>query len=121
MTEPDALPNRSALFAIPPIVGPGAGTESLISYLVRVARAHQVKVRSLVREQIWSAVALEATSLHIPFFKEQARTVNGVGRYARAFAGALQALTSVQGLERLTFLPWQGVIPEVGTASWRRK
>ncbi|MEJ8676304.1 TniQ family protein [Chromobacterium amazonense] len=106
--------NSSALFALPPIQGGGNATESLLSYLVRLARAHQIDARRLVRYSVWPALPLDGAGLAISFYREDARTVNGIGRYAHAFTQALERLTSVQGLEGLTFQAWKGVIPEIG-------
>ncbi|WP_215780002.1 TniQ family protein [Paludibacterium sp. B53371] len=104
-------PPRSILFALPPLLGPGAQRESLVSYLVRLARAHQVEVRPMVRELIWPQLAQGSVQPHAPFFRHQARTLNGVGRYAAAFARGLGQLTAVPDLAQLTLLPWSGVIP----------
>ncbi|WP_434657130.1 TniQ family protein [Chromobacterium violaceum] len=104
-------PPRSILFALPPLLGPGAQRESLVSYLVRLARAHQVEVRPMVRELIWPQLTLGSVQPHAPFFRHQARTLNGVSRYATAFAQGLGKLTAVPDLEQLTLLPWSGVIP----------
>ncbi|WP_225547351.1 TniQ family protein [Chromobacterium violaceum] len=106
--------NPSALFALPPMRGGGRATESLLSYLVRLARAHQIDTRRLVRYTIWPALPLDGAGLAISFYREDARTVNGIGRYAHAFTQALEQLTSVQGLEGLTLQAWKGVIPEIG-------
>ncbi|UTH75195.1 TniQ family protein [Chromobacterium sp. IIBBL 290-4] len=106
--------NPSALFALPPMQGGGRATESLLSYLVRLARAHQIDARRLVRYTVWPVLPLDGAGLAISFYREDARTVNGIGRYAYAFTQALERLTSVQGLEGLTFQAWKGVIPEIG-------
>lgn len=112
----DKMPmERSSLFSLQPLTGAGVQTESLISYLVRLARAHQIQVRPLIREIISPMLDIKAESLSAPFFHYQARTVNGVGRYAWAFSQALQELTGITGLENLTLRPWRGVIPEIGT------
>ncbi|KUM03790.1 TniQ family protein [Chromobacterium subtsugae] len=108
------VPNPSALFVLPPMQGGGRATESLLSYLVRLAHAHQIDVRRLVRYTVWPVLPLDGSGLAISFYREDARTVNGIGRYAYAFTQALERLTSVQGLEGLTFQAWKGVIPEIG-------
>jgi transcriptional regulator with XRE-family HTH domain len=102
---------RSALFALLPLLGPGEHRESLVSYLVRLARAHQVGLRPLLRELIWPQLGLGSEQPHAPFFRHQARTLNGVGCYATAFAQGLGKLTAVPDLAQLTLLPWSGVIP----------
>lgn len=108
----DSTAPSKGLLPLPPIMGDGVDRESLISYLVRLARAHQVGVRQLLKHVIWPALQLNADSMYTPFFRDEARTINRVSRYARAFADGLGQLTAVEDLDRLTFLSWQGVIPE---------
>lgn len=106
----------SALFALRPMLGSGLNTESLLSYLVRLARAHQIDARRLLRYTVCPTLQLDAKGLEMSFYRDQARTVNGIGRYAHTFTQALEQLTSVQGLEGLTFQAWKGVIPEIGSS-----
>ena len=105
---------RSRLFSIPPI-RQGAYRESLLSYLVRVARAHQMPVRALIRSELLWETKLKSGPAFSPFYREQARTLNGVGTYAREFVQALERLTFVTRLDTLTMLPWKDVVPENGT------
>jgi hypothetical protein len=112
-SPPARLP-RSRLFALEPI---GIGTaycESLISYLIRLAWEHSVGVRELFRREIFHLCG-NLGGLHYPiFFNKDARSVNGVGIYARTFAQAAARLTSRKDLQFLTLLPWNGLFPEKG-------
>ncbi|MDN3576391.1 TniQ family protein [Chitinimonas viridis] len=106
------LPTR--LFSLAPIaVGTAAG-ESLLSYLVRLARAHSMSPRQLIRTEILPLADLGGGPACGRFYADQARTMAGVGKYACAFVHALQALTGRDGLAHLTMLPWAGVVPAVG-------
>ncbi len=112
--KPAALP-RSRLFGLEPI---GIGTpecEGLISYLVRLARAHCMTPRDLIRlEFIWRYGRQEGIRSS-GFFKEYSKTLNSVGEYASGFVRIAEELNGRNDLRFLTMLPWRGVIPEVGT------
>lgn len=105
---------RSRLFALGPI---GMGTiysESLTSYLIRLAREHSVGVRELFRREIFPLCGNLGGLRYPIFFNKDARSVNGVGVYARTFSQAATRLTSREDLQFLTLLPWNGLFPEKG-------
>ena len=107
------LPPRSRLFNLTPI---GLGTdrvESLISYLVRLARAHAVNPRRLVERELAQANPAIG-KLRTAFFRRDSATANGMGRYAELFVDTLTSLTTQPGLRRLTVLPWKDVFPHNG-------
>lgn len=111
LSIPD-LPPRSRLFALRPV---GLGTdhvEGLTSYLTRLARAHAVSPRRLVREELvpacrgdFSSAARRTSNLG---------TLDGLDRYAEAFAAATAELTTVKEVRFLTLLPLAGVLPACG-------
>jgi hypothetical protein len=102
------------LFSLAPIVAGTAAGESLLSYLVRLARAHSMSPRQLIRTEVLPLADLGGGPACGRFYADQARTMVGVGKYACAFVHTLEALAGSNGLARLTMLPWAGVVPAVG-------
>lgn len=110
-----SVPPRSRLFGLEPI---GIGTpecESLISYLVRLARAHCMAPRDLIRLEFMWRYGKQEGIRSSGFFKEYSKTLNSVGEYACGFVRLAEELTGRSNLRYLTMLPWRGVIPDVGT------
>lgn len=100
---------RSALHALEPI-GLGTGeVESLLSYFCRLAVSHSTSTLSLSR-----AIAQRFEHDVQEQFDWYHRQLSGMGEAALTWSGALSALTSVPRLDRLTFLPWRGVIAQNG-------
>jgi hypothetical protein len=109
------VPPRSRLFGLEPI---GIGTpscENLISYLVRLARAHCMSPRDLIRLEFMWRYSRQEGIRSSGFFKEYSKTLNSVGEYASGFVRIAEELNGRSDLRFLTMLPWRGVIPEVGT------
>lgn len=107
-------PQRSRLFALDPI---GIGTsdcEGLISYLERLARAHSVETRLLIRSEFDRYCGHLGGMRYANFFDDRARTIHGTGTYAETFADAAAALTMREDMGFLTMLPWRGVVPAIG-------
>lgn len=109
-----ALP-RSRLFGLEPIGIGLPSCESLISYLVRLARAHCMSTRDLIRIEFMWRYAKQAGINSSGFFTGYSKTLNGVGDYASGFVRITEELNGRSDLRFLTMLPWRGVIPEVGT------
>jgi hypothetical protein len=106
------VPKRSRLFALPPL---GVGTdvaESLSSYLVRLARAHAVNPRHLLREEFQPlAVApLRRLARHA----DEVASMNGYGAHAQVFADITAQLTTRPEVRYLTLLPLSDLLPRNG-------
>ena len=91
-----ALPPRSRLFALEPI---GVGTpmaEGLLSYVIRLAGAHSVGPRRLIRDELMQACPELAKYRRAgPFFKSTTRSANGLYRFGEYFVEAVaSALTA---------------------------
>ncbi len=109
--QPSPVPPRSVLFSLSPS---GVGTphqESLLSLLVRTSVAHGVSPRKLVSEILGAEDNAISKLGYADFFRVDAGTVNGLGRYAEMFASAIGRLTAHQNLRHLTLLPWRGLFP----------
>lgn len=108
------LPPRSVLYRIPPL-GMGTGqAEGLLSYLVRLAAAHSVNPRRLVRE-VFAADDPEFAKLYSAgFFIRHAGTINGLGKYAELFLKEIAKLTTADFLRPMTLLPLQALLPPNG-------
>lgn len=100
---------RSVLHALPPY---GCGTpqvESLVSYFCRLAASHSVSTLTLSR-----TIAERFSHDVLPNFDWHQRQISGIRESALTWSAALSALTSIQGLDTLTFLPWRDVISQNG-------
>lgn len=111
---PVLIPSRSRLFALDPIGVGTADCEGLISYLVRLARAHSINARLLIRSQFDRYCGHQGGLRYANFFSDYARTLHGTGAYAKSFSGAAESLTTREGLQLLTMLPWRGIVPPIG-------
>jgi hypothetical protein len=110
-----AVSLRSPCYNLTPI---GLGTElteSLTSYLGRLANAHSVTTRALVLRAIRPVMSrgwrLGATDRSVTVLWAAAGTaMNGTGTTARDWCDALQTLTLRHDLRCLTFLTWKEVL-----------
>jgi hypothetical protein len=108
------IPPRSRLFNLPPA---GLGTdrvEGLLSYLIRLARAHCVSPRRMVKVELTAAAPAIARMQFGGFFLRDAATVDGLGKYATRLSETLGRLTGREDLRLLTLLPLQALLPAVG-------
>lgn len=108
------LPERSRLFALSPI---GIGTEqaeSLSSYLVRLARAHAVNPRHMLRAEFqhYAEEPLGRLARHA----DEVASMNGYGQHAGVFARVTAQLTTVPTIRYLTLLPLSELLPRNGAA-----
>lgn len=100
---------RSELHALQPY-GVGTGElESLLSYFCRLAVSHSVSAAGLAR-----SIARRFEHQVIPSFHWHQRQLAGIRESAVTWSAALAAMTAVQDLDRLTFLPWRDVISQNG-------
>ncbi len=108
------IPERSRLYQIQPLGANAGQLEGLLSYLVRVARAHSVNPRHLLR----SVVAYKNPALNklcsVAFFTRHSATVNGLGKYAELFVGEVAKLTKADFLRPMCLLPLQDLLPHNG-------
>lgn len=113
-SDGNAVPieQRSRLYTLEPYQSHDGLREGLLSYLVRLARAHCVRPRDLVRLVLADGRPDIKRLCYNSFYVEYANTVNGLGRYAHLIAGRLNELTGGQDLDELTMLPWSELIPE---------
>lgn len=100
---------RSALHALAPYNRGTPAVESLLSYFCRLAESHSVSTLILARTVV--SRMQEEVSRNYDWHE---RKITGCGDSALTWSAALSALTSVDGLDRLTFLPWRDVISQNG-------
>lgn len=114
-----SLPPRSRLYSLKPV---GAGTayvESLTGYSIRLAETHNVDFGRLVVEVITPVInkkyllSSEGVSFSVRF-GATASALNSMGRMARDWVNAIQALTLQENLASLTMLPWADVVSNMG-------
>lgn len=108
-----SLPPRSRLFNLPPIALGTGRVEGLISYLVRLARAHSVNPRRLVKTEFALVPGIDSMT-YAAFFDRYAGTLDGLGHYAEVFSNALAQLTGGSDLSLLTLLPLRELLPPNG-------
>ena len=100
---------RSELHALQPFGEGTSEVESLLSYFCRLAVSHSVSTLELSR-----SIAQRFEHKVSPNFDWHERQLAGIRESALTWSAALSALTAVQGLDRLTFLPWRNVISQNG-------
>jgi len=91
--------------------------ESLTSYLARLAEAHCVSLRTLVKQELLSLLKRDYLSNPFgnsldAFWIEAARALNGTGALAKDWVGSLEQLTLRTDLRFLTLLPWAAVLTQ---------
>lgn len=100
---------RSALHALEPF---GRGTtevESLLSYFCRLAVSHSTSTLTLSR-----TIADRVKHDISPDYDWHERQLSGIRESALTWSAALSAMTTVERLDGLTFLPWRDVISQNG-------
>lgn len=102
------IPPRSRLYNLPIADGgPQSDLESLLSYLHRLARRHQVKIKDLMVKVVLPETSIQGVPCSYRFTSEYARSINGYGKYSSELHRVLTALTQVPDLGRGTFLSWR--------------
>ena len=120
--SPQALEIRpcSRLFSLKPIGIETSATESLSSYLCRLAGEHCVSLQKLVTQEISSLIIdrqrernLTSRSISSIFGNSDAKpAINGMRDKTRSLIDALEQLTPRQDLRYLSCLTYQGVIKD---------
>jgi len=108
------LPPRSRLFGLAPAGRGTAQVEGLLSYLVRLARAHSVNPRRLIKTVFAEIQPLIARLRYASFFTRDAGTIDGLARYAEIFSETVAGLTSVAGTRFTTLLALRELLPANG-------
>lgn len=109
------LPPRSILYHCR-MVGEGTWEqESLLNYVHRIARAHNLRVMDLLVQIVLPKTQINLGSGKFRFSSEYARTVNGCSKYATQISSALEELTGVADLKSSTFLYWKNFFDRKGT------
>ncbi|HEY8023081.1 MAG TPA: TniQ family protein [Burkholderiaceae bacterium] len=112
--SPDGADAVTVLYRIKPRDQDNPYREGLISYIIRLARAHCVGTRDLLRFALSREEGLLANLGYSGFFSTYSGTVNGLGRYATAISSLLNRLTGRDDLQSLTMLFWADVLPANG-------
>jgi hypothetical protein len=115
------LKARSYFYHLLPVAVGCAQVESLTSYLVRLAEAHDVTPGVLLTQELLPRVR-EAFRRHVyrptgkpaSTFLYDSHTLNGGAQCAHDWVNVLVSLTGVKFLQSLTMLTWRQVISERG-------
>lgn len=110
LTTATANGPRTHLYKLAPLCSKSGLTEGLISYLVRLSRAHCVRPRDLVRLVLASGRPDIASLCNNSFYVEYANTING--KYAEFLTMRLNGLTGMEDLDELTMLLRADLVPE---------
>jgi TniQ len=114
---PAALPPRSRLYSLEPIGIGTPQTESLTSYISRLAAAHSVRVRDLVIGELLPHMRRlhfadsSHADLFSAFWRSETRALNGTCSLARRMVHALEEKTGRRDVRFLTLLTWSDVLP----------
>ena len=114
------IPRRSRLYSLEPIAVETPFTESLSSYLTRLATEHCLPLKKLIAGEIAPVVLgeqyqLEMLSKNVStlFGNSDAKpAINGMRDMTRSLVEALEQLTLRQDLRYLCCFTWKGVIKE---------
>jgi hypothetical protein len=124
ITSPKSLkiPQRSRLYFLEPIGVETPFTESLSSYLTRLATEHCLPLKKLIMGEI--APAIMGEKYHSEMLSKNASTlfgnsdakpaINGMRDMTKSLVNALEQLTLRQDLQYLSYLTYQGIIKERG-------
>src|SRR5437764_10752445 len=111
-----SIPERSRLYYLEP---EGVGTpysECLTSYMVRLAEAHCVPLKILVKHEILPLLQGRSgvSALYSTSRFGSAHTLNGTSSISQACVQAIEKLTGQENLQALTVLTWANVIHKRG-------
>ena len=118
LTRP-TIPSRSRLYSLEPVGIGTPETESLTSYVSRLAEAHSVRVRELVVHELLPFLGrphladARNANLLTAFWRNETRALNGTRTLARNLVQALETLTGRCDLRFLTLLTWNEVLPRL--------
>lgn len=125
--EPTETKLHSRFYYLEPIAVGDPMVESLTSYVTRLAEAHSVSPRTLIKNEI--APLLRKTSLyqsghlmsgHFKTYLKQSHTLNGTTLWAEDMVEVLEQLTGRHDLRFLTTLSWKHVISTQKLLRWSR-
>jgi hypothetical protein len=111
------MPPRSKLYCLAPLGMGTVETESLTSYIQRLAWAYRVNPRVLVAEVILPHLSNMYYSdlAHLgSFSRTRSMSINGIGEVAQNWASTLEQLTMRSDLRFLTLRPWADGLPAWG-------
>lgn len=113
---PRGMPPRSRLYSLQPMATGNQHVESLSSYIMRVAEAHTVSVRTLIVKEIFPDLSTMPTNTHFSGL----HSLNGMSACFEQWVAILGKLTSRRDLCALTLLPWQRLLASDGILRRRR-
>ena len=113
---PRVMPPRSRLYSLQPMAIGTQHVESLSSYIMRVAEAHTVSVRTLILKEIFPDLSTMPTNTHFSGL----HSLNGMSACFEQWVAILGKLTSRRDLCALTLLPWQRLLASDGILRRRR-
>jgi transcriptional regulator with XRE-family HTH domain len=110
-------PDHSRLYALEPLGMDTPYVESLTSYLARLAEAHSVSLRTLVKQELSPFLKRDYLSNPLgssldSFWMESVRAISGTGSLAKDWSWSLERLTLRTDLHFLTLLPWSAVLTQ---------
>lgn len=102
------------LYGIASQVSQAGVPEGLRSYIVRVARAHLVSPRRVIKRALADVNPQIEPLISNRFFVKDGRGIDGLGDYASIFSATMNEATGRNDLGLLTLLPWAAILPENG-------
>jgi transcriptional regulator with XRE-family HTH domain len=110
--ELPTYPSRCRLNNIEPVGIDGSLTESLTSYVTRLAGSHCLPVGVLMETEIAPVINKAHGGANLHKIYSHTSALNGTGTMALNLARSLEELTGQRGLDLLTFRNWSELVPQ---------
>lgn len=110
-----SIPPRSRLFGLDPIGIGSVKAEGLISYIIRLAKAHCISPRLLISAELLPRMREVNSARHAEFYSDYAKTLQSTGKFSSKFVEMVEQLTCRTDIALLTALPWREIVPSIGT------
>lgn len=109
-------PARSKLFCPQPFHLGTTRVEGLVSYMVRLGRAHSVSPRLLIRREFPFADAAIGKLGYATFFARDGGAIDGMGELSEIFSKAVSGLTGTAAPYTMNLRPLRNILPVKGPA-----
>ncbi len=108
---PEIAP-RSALYQVRPIGIGAPETESMTSYLARLAQTHYLSIGDLLKRFVIPVMSVTKGEPAQKFYMFSIHTGNGTDSFASVLVKTLEQLTLIEGIAPTTLVLWRNVIAQ---------
>lgn len=110
-----SMPQRSRLYRLRPMGVENGKIEGMVSYLVRLAGAHSVSPRRLIKTIFASDNEALRHLRYLRFFTRDAGTINSLGKYASLFQDTTHQLVGGDLKQVMNLMPLKDLLPFNGS------